>query len=141
MKQSIQRKRILSRLKILLLVAFLYYLVTWFTGCPFRFLFGISCPGCGMTRAWLYVLHLDFAAAFQSHPLFWMAPLFLFWILFEDSLDRRRLQPWIYGCAALFLIVYFLRLIWFPDPIVKWEPQEGLLWSKEYIMRHIVRPG
>lgn len=127
--QPTLRVKLLSRLKILCLIAVIYYLVTWFTGCPFRFLFGISCPGCGMTRAWLAVLHLDFPLAFHYHPLFWMAPFFLLWILLEGCIDLHRLQPWIYGCAVLFLIVYLVRLIWFPDPVVAWTPQEGLLWA------------
>ena len=33
-------------------------------GCPFRFFFGISCPGCGMTRAWLAFFTGDVARAF-----------------------------------------------------------------------------
>ena len=33
-------------------------------GCVFRLMTGIPCPGCGMTRAWLAALRLDFSAAF-----------------------------------------------------------------------------
>ena len=43
-------------------------------GCVFRTVTGIPCPGCGMTRAWLAVLRLDFAAALAYHPLFWIVP-------------------------------------------------------------------
>lgn len=49
-----------------------------FYRCPFLFLWGIPCPGCGMTRAFLALLHLDFAAAFYYHPLF---PVVIFYIL------------------------------------------------------------
>lgn len=44
-------------------------------GCVVRRVTGLACPGCGMTRAWLAVLRLDFAAAVAYHPLFWAAPL------------------------------------------------------------------
>lgn len=44
-------------------------------GCPVRFLTGVSCPGCGMTRAWLEALRLDLPAAVAYHPLFWLFPL------------------------------------------------------------------
>lgn len=52
-------------------------------GCPWRNLLGIPCPGCGMTRAWLRVLALDFAGAFAAHPMFWSGPLF-FWMFWRD---------------------------------------------------------
>lgn len=38
--------------------------------CPIKFFTGISCAGCGMSRAWLSVLRLDMAGAFRYHPLF-----------------------------------------------------------------------
>ena len=44
-------------------------------GCIFRLMTGIPCPGCGMTRAWLAALRLDYAAAFAYHPLFWVVPI------------------------------------------------------------------
>ena len=33
-------------------------------GCPVKFFTGISCPGCGMTRAWEAAFSLDFHQAF-----------------------------------------------------------------------------
>ena len=72
-----RKKIFLSKTKTLCAVILSYHLLTWFTGCPFRFFFGISCPGCGMTRALLAALRLDFAAAFSYHPLFFLLPFFL----------------------------------------------------------------
>jgi hypothetical protein len=44
--------------------------------CPSATLFGIPCPGCGLTRATLAALHGDFAAALRFHPLvFVLTPL------------------------------------------------------------------
>ena len=45
--------------------------------CPIKFLTGISCAGCGMSRAWMAVFHLDFARAFYFHPLFFTPPVIL----------------------------------------------------------------
>jgi hypothetical protein len=45
--------------------------------CPTALLFGLPCPGCGLTRATVALLHGDFAAAFRFHPLvIVLAPLF-----------------------------------------------------------------
>lgn len=39
------------------------------TGCVFYHMTGVPCPGCGMTRAYLAAMRLDFAEAFRMHPL------------------------------------------------------------------------
>ena len=39
--------------------------------CLIRYTTGLICPGCGMTRAWLSVLRLDFAKAMYYNPTFW----------------------------------------------------------------------
>lgn len=41
---------------------------TGFIGCPFRWLTGLSCPGCGMTRATAHFLHGDPVGAVHYHP-------------------------------------------------------------------------
>jgi hypothetical protein len=37
--------------------------------CPSAALLGLPCPGCGLTRATVALLHGDFAAALRFHPL------------------------------------------------------------------------
>lgn len=95
-------------------------------GCPIRFVTGISCAGCGMTRAWLCVLALDFPAAFYYHPLWPLVPAAgLVWLL------KAKIPPGIrrvlaYGAVILFLAVYLFRLLDPSDPVVTVEPQTGL---------------
>lgn len=37
--------------------------------CPSALFFGVPCPGCGLTRATVAMLRLDFGAALRFHPL------------------------------------------------------------------------
>ena len=45
------------------------------TNCLVEAIIGIPCPGCGLTRATIAFITLDFPRAFQMHPLFLLAYL------------------------------------------------------------------
>ena len=36
--------------------------------CPFRLATGLPCPGCGLTRSWVFIAHGDFGAALRVNP-------------------------------------------------------------------------
>lgn len=79
-------------------------------GCPVRFFTGIACPGCGMTRALLALLKLDFALAFEMHPLVFLLP-FAVLIYFLRGLIPKKALRLIYTSALILLItVYIIRL-------------------------------
>ena len=44
-------------------------------GCLFRNVFGVKCPSCGLSHAWLAFLTGKFKDAFAIHPMFWFPPL------------------------------------------------------------------
>jgi hypothetical protein len=35
--------------------------------CPFRLVTGLPCPGCGLTRSWVYIAHGDFGEAIRAN--------------------------------------------------------------------------
>lgn len=43
--------------------------IPWFPGCTFHRLTGLSCPGCGMTRAAHATLHGQLGEAFRFNPV------------------------------------------------------------------------
>ena len=55
--------------------------------CPVKRIFGVSCPGCGLTRGFIEILHLRFLSAascnIMSLPLFFSAALY-FILVFTD---------------------------------------------------------
>lgn len=93
---------LLKKLLFLLLICILYFVINKRIGCPIRFFCGISCPGCGMTRAWVHVINFDYSGAFHYHPLFWTMPVFAVVFLFDDYIDFSRLRPFFYVTAAVF---------------------------------------
>jgi hypothetical protein len=91
------------------------------TFCPFRFVTGIPCPGCGMGHALVFALRGDFAASLRSHPL--GVPLLLLWTAWLGWLNlargrgfsdgflpalRRPAAAW--SALVLVLAVYAVRL-------------------------------
>ena len=85
------------------------------SACPTYAIFGICCPFCGMTRAHLAALRLDFAAAFAYHPAFFAGVPFL-WILFHKGLFQKKwavVRWWVLsiGLGALLLGTYMARVI------------------------------
>lgn len=106
----------------------LFYLLMEAVGitCPIRFLTGISCAGCGMSRAWRALLRLDLAQAAAYHPLFWLPAPMAVVVLLRNRMPRRIFQGVLAVVCGLFVIVYLFRLFSPEDQIVVFRPDEGL---------------
>lgn len=113
-----------------LLGILLFYAVIESLGitCPIRFLTGVSCAGCGMSRAWLCLLRLDIAGAFACHPLFWLPLPAAIAFLYRRKLPKAVYTGGAVLVCALFLAVYAVRLFTPDDAIVVWRPEQGLVY-------------
>ena len=79
-------------------------------GCPIRLLTGISCPGCGMTRALFALLSLDFPLALEMHPLVLLLPVAAAIYFFRRLIPKKALRL-IYTFSFILLItVYIVRM-------------------------------
>ena len=58
--------------------------------CPFRFFTGLTCPGCGTTRALHELMHGHFLAAFVLNPLLFLALPFLLYAFLRYSAVAMR---------------------------------------------------
>ena len=95
-------------------------------GCPIKAITGVSCAGCGMTRAWLEVLSGNWAAAFAYHPLFWTIPLGVLVFLFRRRLPRPLTSALLWAACIAFVAVYAVRLADPTDSVVVFAPETGL---------------
>lgn len=83
--------------------------------CPFRIIFDIPCPGCGLTHGCIYVLTLRWHSAWQANPVsFLWVPAIAMWLSFRYIAGRRSraADTAIVVTAVITLIRYALV---FPD--------------------------
>ncbi len=116
-------KTIIQLVVVILIIFLLYH-------CPFSFFLGISCPGCGMTRAFLSLFRFDFAQAFYYHPLFplviVLVLLYCLYRLHWISLSKKVIT--IIEAVALFafFFTYMLRLL-LHSPVVAWDFEQSVI--------------
>lgn len=101
--------------------------VKWI-GCPIRFITGIPCAGCGMTRAWMAVLRLDFKAAYHYHPLYPLPPIAVVVFLLRKQIPPNFYRGMMYAAIALFVGVYLYRMRC-GDDVLAIELQKGVIFQ------------
>lgn len=95
--------------------------------CPIKFITGISCAGCGMTRAWIALLHLDIKGAFYYHPLFFLPPFAVILFLLKSNINKKLYTFLIFTIICLFAIIYVFRLVQGTNDIVVFHPEDNIL--------------
>lgn len=76
---------------LLLVLAVLLLAAAGFLPCGIRLFFGVPCPMCGITRAYMTLLDGDFCAALRYHPLFWLLPLAALLLAIVKNKTARRI--------------------------------------------------
>lgn len=110
---------------VLLLIILVSYLLigehfSLFIPCPIHYFTHLYCPGCGVTRMLLHLLHGRFVEAFHANPLLLISlPFFaLYYLDFFIAEQKKqkskfsKFEPYLwYGLIGLFLIYGVLRNI------------------------------
>lgn len=116
--EKLQNKVLKSKLlkKCLLLFFLLIYFVIVYivldylnTTCLYLYFFGIPCPGCGMTRAFLSLIRLDFVGAARYNFLVYFMP-YVFVYLFFDFKKARIHNLILLGIGILFFVNWINKL-------------------------------
>jgi hypothetical protein len=105
---NLKQKLWLLGLYILLLFIWFYFQLP----CVLRSLTNIPCITCGLTRAWLYALHLDFRSAFLQYPMFWAVPILVLFLLYDGQLfGNRKVNFWCLGILLSGMVLIWLARI------------------------------
>lgn len=111
-----------------ILFLILYCIVTWVLHipCPILWFTGVSCPGCGITRAALALCRLDFGMALYYNPSVFIVGVTA--VLLALLRSHRNASKWIiYSAAVLMLAVYIYRMAVLRTPVLQFEPAKGIV--------------
>lgn len=124
-------KRRLNRIEVITsvtAVVVLYVILESFgVTCPIKYITGISCAGCGMSRAWIALLHFNIHEAFMYHPLFFLPPVVVIFMLLKSKINIKFYKISMFTMAGAFVIVYLYRMFIGTGDIVVFEPQNNIL--------------
>lgn len=85
-------------------LAYLFFF-TVFLGdtCPTKIFFHKSCPGCGLTRAAVYLVTFRWQEAWSMNAMIFPLTIFLVWCFFFRYMKGKKV-PFVYGGTALLCI-------------------------------------
>lgn len=76
-----------------------------FPPCPFHFLTGLYCPGCGSLRAMHAILHGDVLTALRFNPLLLIAIPLVALLLIKPAIGRN---PWVPRIVLVVFVAYWV---------------------------------
>ena len=99
------------------IIFFIYYVIThfiWHSICPMVIVTGFPCPGCGLTRAGVLILHGKFVAAFVMHPFIYPTIILIvcyamFRYVFEKSVNKLNFISIVLILLMCIYYVYRMR--------------------------------
>ena len=102
-----------ARWAIILIIAYFAFLKDKIHSiCPLVIVTGYPCPGCGMTRAALCLLKLDFEGAWEMHPFIYAMVILAIWFGWNRYvLKKRDMKDW-FSAVVIVAIGMCIFYIW-----------------------------
>jgi len=124
-------KELFGKSKILVLIGiFIFIMYITDIGCPIKFLTGISCPSCGISRSYMSLLRGDIGKAFYYHAFF---PVIIPGVLYlmygkRPYFGSKRKEKVILGVFLISYIVYYLvRILIFHTSFLSLDIKSGIM--------------
>lgn len=84
-------------------------------GCIIKKIFSIRCPGCGLTRAFICIFHLNFIGAFHynilSIPLFLVCIISFVFVLYDIIFNKYKLERFYLKFSNHYKVIIVLLII------------------------------
>lgn len=102
-------------------------------GCPILYVTGIPCLGCGMSRALLCLLRLDFAGAIHYHPMSVLLPFLCgMWLYCFDKHNKAGQNIVLSIGVVMFIAVYLYRIFIIRDPVLSVDINNSFIYKIVY---------
>lgn len=122
-----------TRVLVLVILSFLILLSAFeMYNCPIKIIFGLSCPTCGITRAIISAIQLDFTKAFYYH-LFWpvVVIILIVYLLYEFKVVRlnKKILLLIACIICILNLIYYLYRLFNGSDIVYYNFTDSLIYK------------
>lgn len=114
-----QRRKLYRALEI---TGIIVIAVLFFYQCPFRAILGIPCPGCGMTRALVCLLHGDLKSSLYYHPMLIFTGLAALAGLYALIRKKRKLLT---GTLTVWCVLMIALYVWRMAVYFPFEPMQA----------------
>lgn len=106
MKSVIKLYGVLAIIGGIALVLSLFFSVS---PCILYHVIGLPCPACGLTRAFVSLVRLEFGQAFAYHPLFFLVPFVP--LLAWERLSAKWLNILSFTLFGILIVVWVVRMV------------------------------
>lgn len=80
--------------------------------CPLVWLTGFPCPACGLTRAGIRLLHLDFKGAWEMHPFIYVVGICPAVFAWNRYIFKRKVGNILKSALILVIVAMIIYYIW-----------------------------
>lgn len=123
-----------------ILLLYIFIITVTGIGCPIRWFTGVSCPGCGMSRALFCLLQGDIRGSLSCHPLILPAILLVLYLFLapDDTAGQKKQKKAASVIGVVLLVLVYVLRILRQDPLVTIDPANGAMLQYLQFCRKIV---